>query len=152
MCAELLEADEVRIQSAAADFVAAWLWEKSLSVPGQQWRNKHDRAPDAAGIPAEFRCFKEAKVYSIGLKLIGVGAFLFHLYAQPAQEVEQAVDIKDVGEIGKGDRFSGQEGGTKHLKGFIFGTLWGNVSAQWQTTVHFEGIERHSVVLVLPQR
>ena len=77
----------------------------------------------------ELVALKVVEVQGISLK--GIGVFCpFHFYSTVPEQLNQVVDIADIGNVVDGHLLACQQGGTDYLQCLVFGTLWCDFATQ----------------------
>jgi hypothetical protein len=54
------------------------------------------------------------------------------------QQLNEIIDIPDVGDVVDGHRLVSEQCGTDYLERFVLGTLWGDGSAKQMSAFYFE--------------
>ena len=117
---QVFETQEVGVQTATAYLVATRLGNHSLSHTRQQWTNHHDGATQVGTLFHELVALQILQVQSVGLECVGVAKGLSaigfrYLDTDVAQQLNQVVDITDVGDVVDGNLFAGEQRGADNL-------------------------------------
>ena len=128
---QLLNADEVSVESPAPDLVASGLGHAGLVEAGEERAEGEDAAPQGCTALHELLAAQILHVEVVGLELPGVVAQILNPDTHPAHEVDEVVDIEDVRHIPYDDRLGRQQNGRDDLQGLVLGTLRYNLSMQF---------------------
>ena len=86
--------------------------------------------PDTAGQSAWLRFTDRALwdglFFTFGGKAYAVFALPVHLHAHVGQQTDEVVHVQDVGQVADGDGVGSEQGGAKHLQGFVLRALGGD--------------------------
>jgi hypothetical protein len=107
--AELLEAEEMGIEAPAADLVASRFGEAGFAEAGEDGAKQHDRPAECGGLFAIFFRFKERGVDLCGVEPVGAGTELLDFAPEVANELDELIDVHNIGEVVDGDGLSRQE-------------------------------------------
>ena len=121
--AEGFEPDEVGVHAAAADFVATRLGQCAHTKTRQQRPQNHGRAAQGSTLLPEFFGAEVVEVDVVRLETVSPGSFALDFDTHARQQVNQLVDIDDVGEVGDGDGLRRQEHRTQNLQRLVFSSL-----------------------------
>src|ERR1700754_3526567 len=100
---QLFKTDDMGIEPSPAYLIAAGFGDKGFPVACQHRTGDHDRTPEASAVVAIGFAAQVIDVYGIGLEHAGVPRLPVYLYAHFAQQVDEQIDVKDIGDIG--DRY-----------------------------------------------
>ena len=136
--AELLESDEVGVEPAAADLVAARLGDVAHAEAGQHRADEHHRTPQARAAPAVVLRAQIFEVDLLGAEAVGVFGELFDLDAHAAQQLDELHDVQNPGDIVHRDPFGSQQRGAEYLQRLVFGALGRNATVKAVASFDFE--------------
>ena len=122
------------VEASAPDLVTARFRDDGLAHTGQQRTNHHHTASEFCTLLDELVALEIIEVKRVGLEGVGV-PIPRNLHADISQELDEVVYIADVRDVVDGHRLTGQQGGTDHLQGLVFGALWTNCTAQRMTSL-----------------
>ena len=138
LAAQLFEAQKVGVHRPAADFIAARLGQLAAAVAAQHGPQNHHRAAQRAGLRHKLGRVHVVEVDVLGLETVGVGGQLAHFHAQVAQQLNELVDVADVGNVADGDGLRRQQYRAENLEGFVFGALGRDFAAQRFAAAYFK--------------
>src|SRR5690606_24662958 len=72
LCAQLLEADEMGIESSSTDFIPTGFGDSASAKPGQQRTQYHDRSPEGRCFFQKFRCFEVIQINLGGIEPVSL--------------------------------------------------------------------------------
>ena len=134
---QLLETEEVGVQSATTNLVATRLGNDSLAHTRQQRTNHQHRTAQLGTLSDELVALQECHIQAVGLE--GIGTISSgHLHANLAQQLDEVVDVADVGDVTDGYRVCRQQRGTDDLQCLVLGALRGNGTAQQVSAFNLE--------------
>ena len=99
------------VETSATDLISAGLGDAGLVEACQEGTHDEDAAPQCGTALHEFLTAQIFHVELVGLELPCVVAQLGDPYAHAAQQVDEVVDIKDVGHVADDDRLGGEQDG-----------------------------------------
>ena len=100
--AEGFKPDEVGVHAAAADFVATRLGQCAHTKTRQQRPQNHGRAAQGTTLLPEFFGAEIVEIDVVRLETVSPWSFALDFDAHARQQVNQLVDVDDVGEVGDG--------------------------------------------------
>ncbi len=121
--AELLKADEVGVEPAAADLVAARLGDVAHAEAGQHRTEQHHRPPEAAGPAAVVVRAQVVRVDVGGSERIALFGQALHFDAHAPQQLDELYDVQNPRDIVYDYLFLSEQRGAEYLKRFVFGAL-----------------------------
>ena len=105
--AEALEREEMRVEAAAADHVAARRGELDVPAPREQRRREQDRRADARAQRRVER--RRADGFRVDAQRVAAGPF--RVRAGGPHEIDERLEIADARDVVEGDRLIGQQRG-----------------------------------------
>lgn len=133
---EVEHALEMGIQTAAAYLVPPRLGIDDLAETRQKRSDEHDRA-------TQFGAFlkKEFAFQIVGIQFFGAKSILAFLqardlHADGLEEVNQVIDIEDVGDVADNDLLAGEQSGTEDLQRLVFRPLRGDAAVEFVTSFY----------------
>ena len=109
--AQFLNADEVGVEASATNLIASRLCHAGLVESGQQRSEHEDAATQGLASLHELLAAQVFHVKAVGLELPSVIAEVGDTNAHLAEEVDEVVDVEDVGHIPDDDRLGRQQDG-----------------------------------------
>ena len=131
--AQLLETQEVRVQTASSDLIAARLRGHGVTVARQQRPEKHHAAPEPGRTREKIVALEIFRIERIGLKGHLAARMTRHLHADVLQETYLVGNVGDVGDVADAHGLRGEQRGAEHLQGFVFRTLGCDVAFERMT-------------------
>ena len=136
--AELAERQEMAVDAAPTDHVAARLAEHRAPATGEQRRGEEERRTDLAG---------EGRGQLVGPELLrgdahGVTVDIDNARAQRAGDLEHVAHVADVREVAQRHRFVGEEAGRDQRKRFVLVAGRSDLSAQRRPALDDEACHR----------
>ena len=130
-----METHEVCVETSASYLVAAGFCYCCPAVSAEQRANHHYRPPELGTFTDKFVRGEVFKVETVCLEgKCSVSRFILlaapYLHANHLQQFDEVVDVKYVGHIAYGNRFTGQQSGTYYLQSLVLGSLWRDVTLQ----------------------
>ena len=104
---QFLESEEVGVQASATNLVATGFGDNCLAHTCQQRTNHHDGATQLCTFVHKLVALQEVQVQLISLEGVSAGRSVCHLYANLLQELDEIIDVTDIGDIADGDGFAG---------------------------------------------
>jgi hypothetical protein len=157
MCTQALEAKEVGVKAPPPYLVATGLGNDGLAHAGQQRTNHQHRAAQLGTLLHKLIALQIVQVEVIGLEGESPpygprGGFITlqdmsvtiggrqggYLHADILQQLDEVVDIADVGNVADSDRLAGEQRGTDDLQGLVFGTLRRDGSTERMSALYDE--------------
>ena len=120
---QLVDAQEMGVQTAAAYLVASGLGHRGTSETGYHGTDEKDAAARLAASLQELVALDVGGIYAISLKGIVAGGILGDFHAHVTEQGYLVVDITDVGYVLDADRVTGEQGGTEYLECLVLGSL-----------------------------
>ena len=127
---QLLEADEVGVQTPAAYLVAARLSHRGLPVFAQERADGHHRTSQRRTLAHKLVAGQIVQVYvgcREGIVVLGVA---HHVDTHVLQQLDEIAYIQYLGDIGYPYRLGGEQTGTDYLQSLVLGALRGYLSVQ----------------------
>ena len=112
---EFLESQEMGVEPAPSDLIAAGLGHDSLAETCEQRSDHEHRTAQGGAFPDELITFQIRQVHLVGLERVVVARQPFHLYVDVSEQLDEIVHIKDVGNVVNGDGLTGEQCGANHL-------------------------------------
>ena len=128
--AQLLDADEVRVQPPAANLVASGFGDDGAPEAGHQRPCQHHRAAQAGARLQESLALQVVQVHVRGLEAVGVRAFLGHPHAHVAQQLDEVVHVEDVGHVAHHHLVRREQCRADDLQRLVLGALRADFPAQ----------------------
>ena len=127
---KILEAQEVGVETTAADLVATRLGNSGLTEATQQ-RTDHQHATTQGGaLLDKLGTLQISKVEIVGLKHQRARLRTLHLDANVRQQADEIIDIENIGNIADSDWLGRQQRGADDLQRLIFSSLRGDGATQ----------------------
>ena len=139
---QVLESQEVSIQTTATNLVTTRLGNRSLATTPQQRTNHEHTATKRRTLLDKLQAIEIVKLQLIALESIVVATILGHLDTDFLQQLNEVVDIEDVRHILDAHWLLGEDGGTDDLQRLVLGTLWGDGSLERMTALYDERLHR----------
>ena len=136
--AEFLESEEMGVEPASADLVAARLGDVSLAEPRQHRADQHNRTPQSRAALAVIVRFEVFEINVAGAERVGVLRELLHLHAHAAEQFDELHHIENPGDVPDDDPLGRQQRGAEYLQRFVFGSLGRDFAPQSVATFDFE--------------
>ena len=121
--AEFLESEEMGVEPASADLVAARLGDVSHAEPRQHRADQHDRTPQSRAALAVIVRFEVFEINVAGAERVGVFRELLHFHAHAAEQFDELHHIENPGDVPDDDPLGRQQRGAEYLQRFVFGSL-----------------------------
>jgi len=118
--AEGLEPQEVGVEAAAADDVAARRGQLDLAEAREDGPGEEDRRADAAGERGVDRRPGEV----LGGDADGLGGQALDLAAEGLEDLEHDLDVRDVGQVLEDDRLGREQARRQDRQGFVLAASW----------------------------
>lgn len=138
LCAELLHADEVSVQTTPTYLVASGFWEYGVSEASYQWSYYHNRAPEALCFRGERLSGDVVYVYVVGAEGVCMSIVARYFYPHLFKEFYEVSHIEYVRDIFNCDGVRGEQGSAYDFKGFVFGTLRGYRPAEAMASFNYK--------------
>ena len=135
---QFLEAQEVGVQAPAPYLVAARLGHNGLAHAGQQRSYHHHRATQLGTLLHKLVTLKIVHVQTVGLEGIGTVAASLHLHANVLQQLDEVVDVADVGDIMDGYCLGGEQRCTDDLQCLVLGSLRSDITFERMAAFYLE--------------
>ena len=130
LCPQILESEEMRVQSSSANLVTSRLSHNGLSEACQQRSYHQHAATQRCAFAYKLLAVQIVEVYFLCTESIVVLTVAFHSNPDVLQQENQVVHVKNVRHIVNAHLFVGKQRGTNHLQRLVFGTLWSDCSTQ----------------------
>ena len=130
LCPELLEAQEVGVQPAPSDLVAAGFCDDGLAEAAQQRAYGEHGAAQRGALAHELVALQVVEVEVVGLEGVVVAAVSGYADAHVLEQLDEVVDVEDVGDVLDVHLVAGEQRGTDHLQSLVLGALWGDGAAE----------------------
>ena len=135
---EGLETLKVSVKTTAPYLVTTGFGDDGLAHAGQQRTNHQDAAAQRGTFPNELITLQIGEVEVGGLECQGSGPIDYYLHTDILQQLNQVVDVANVGDVLNGDGLAGQQRGTNDLQGLVFRALRNDGSLQRMTALDDE--------------
>ena len=129
--AQFLNAEEVGVEASATNLIATRLCYTGLVETGQQRTEYEDAATQGLASLHEFLTAQVFHIETVGLELPSMVAEVGDTNAHLAQQVDEVVDIENVGHIPDDDRLGREQDGRNDLECFVLGSLRSNLAMQF---------------------
>ena len=139
-CTELLEADEVCVQTATADLIAPRLGEDSVAKAPKQSPSHEDGSAQCSRATEELLTVQILDVDFVSLE--GIATLVIearHLHADVAQQVDEVVYIEDVGDVVDRHDLRGEEDSGDDLERFVLCALGTDATLQGIAAFNYVG-------------
>ena len=137
-CTELLEADEVGVETAAADLVTAGFGYVSDTETCQQGAYHHDRAAQAAAAAVVVLAAQVVEIYVGGAEGVGVAAEVLDLDAHCREQLDELHDIYYLGDVVYHDALGCEQRCAQYLQRFVLCPLGSEFAVQAGASFDFE--------------
>ena len=127
---QLLESEEVGVQPAASDLVAARFGDVPHAETGQHRADEHDRAAQFGAALAIVVAAQVVEIDVAGAERVGVFCGVFHFDAHAAQQLDELQYVENLRYVANRDPFGGQQGCTRDLQRLVFGALRGDAAVE----------------------
>ena len=114
-CAEAFESEEVGVESSAAYFVASGSCDCGVSEACREWAEQQHASSQTCTAIEKVVAAQVVKVWCVGLEGHVSGGVVCHFHAHVFYQLDEVVDVEDVGYVGDTHLFGGEECGTNHL-------------------------------------
>ena len=110
-----MESEEMRVETPAADFVAARLRKQGASEACRERAEQQDAAAQARAALQKLRARQVFEVHIGSTERIVARTVLRHLYIDVAQQLNQVVYVENVRNVLDADRFGSEQRGADYL-------------------------------------
>ena len=135
---EFLQTDDVGVESASPDFVAARLGHVGFAEAGQHRASHHHAASEFRGGVLVVLAPEIVEVDGFGLQSDVVPRVALNVHAHAFQKGNQVVDVQDVGQVVYGDFLLGEQAGAENLHGLVFRALRNDFALQSVAAFDFQ--------------
>ena len=135
---QVLDADEVGIQSPASYLVAARFGNQGFAEACHHRSHQHDGAAQAGTPFQELVAFQVVEIYVCGAEAVGVDAFLRHLDAHVPHQLDEVVHVQDVRDVVYGHLFGSEQCGADDLQYLVLRSLRIDVSGEAVSSFDYE--------------
>ena len=140
---QVLETQEVGVQTATSYLVATGLGNDGFSHASQQRTDHHDGAAQLGTLVDKLVALQVLQVELVRLEREGTLAralafYLLHLDTDVAEQLDEVVDVADVGDVANDHLVAGQQRGTNHLQRLVLGALWRNGATEQMPAFYSE--------------
>ena len=125
-----MQSEEMRVESPAANLVAAWLRKQGAAEACRERTEQQDAAAQAGAALQKLWARQVFEVHVGGAECIVARAVLRHLYIDVAQQLNQVVYVENVRNVLDADRFGSEQRGADYLQRLVFRALRRDASRQ----------------------
>ena len=122
-CAEVLEAEEVGVETSTSYLVAARFSHYSLAKASEQRTHHKHTAAKRRALAYVFVAGEEVEVEFVCLERKVALAVARHFHAHVLQQAYEVVDIEDVGDVGYSDGVGREQHSGYHFESLVLGSL-----------------------------
>ena len=136
--AEFHESDDVGVQTASSDLVSSWFGHVGHAEAGDERTHHHHTTTQARSLLDEILGLEIVEVDLAGLQADFVGSVAAYLDAHAFEQVDEVVDVEDVGKVLDDDFLAGEQAGADDLHGLVLGALRHNLAFELVTSFNTE--------------
>ena len=123
LCAELAEAQDVRVEAPSPDLVTAHVGQHSPTEACQQRPGHHHRPAQRSRSTQKVVRLQIVQVHRVRLKRVRTLRHMLHLHAHVGQQADQVGHVQNVGHVPDLHLLARQQRGADHLQRLILGPL-----------------------------
>ncbi len=135
---ELLQPDQVGIQTTASYLVAARFRQVGDAETGQQRPDDHHRTAQPCAAPAVVLRTEVVEIDVAGTERVTLLPRLLDLHPHGPQHIDELQNIHDLRNVVQRHLFGGKQRGTDYLKGLVLGPLGNDLAFEAVAALHDE--------------